>query len=105
MSYTTIQIKKETKEKLSKLKPYSGATYEEIIAGLIEIANGRNGRQYDEFLHRIQQGKMKELWDNKEDEAGFRIKPSYSKRLKKLRKGKIVETGTFEDFRKRYSPK
>ncbi len=25
--------------------------------------------QYDEFLHRIQQAKMKELWDNKEDKA------------------------------------
>ena len=25
--------------------------------------------QYDEFLHKIQQHKMKELWDNKEDEA------------------------------------
>jgi len=25
--------------------------------------------QYDKFLHHIQQQKMKELWDNKEDEA------------------------------------
>ena len=25
--------------------------------------------QYDEFLHKIQQAKMKELWGNKEDEA------------------------------------
>jgi len=24
--------------------------------------------QYDEFLHKIQQTKMKELWDNKEDD-------------------------------------
>jgi len=24
--------------------------------------------QYDEFLHKIQQPKMQELWDNKEDE-------------------------------------
>ena len=24
--------------------------------------------QYDEFLHSIQQRKMKEIWDNKEDE-------------------------------------
>lgn len=24
--------------------------------------------QYDEFLHKIQQAKMKELWDNKFDE-------------------------------------
>ena len=25
--------------------------------------------QYDEFLHKVQQQKMKELWDNKEDAA------------------------------------
>ena len=25
--------------------------------------------QYDEFLHKIQQLKMKELWDNKEDDV------------------------------------
>jgi hypothetical protein len=25
--------------------------------------------QYDEFIHSIQQAKMKELWDNEEDEA------------------------------------
>ncbi len=27
---------------------------------------GKN--DYDTFLHKIQQNKMKELWDNKEDE-------------------------------------
>ena len=25
--------------------------------------------QYDEFLHKIQQSKIKEFWNNKEDEA------------------------------------
>ena len=29
----------------------------------------RRKSQYDEFLQKIQQPKMKELWDNKEDEA------------------------------------
>ncbi|MFH1181928.1 MAG: hypothetical protein V1702_03135 [Candidatus Woesearchaeota archaeon] len=29
----------------------------------------KKSNQYDEFLHKIQQPKMKELWDNKEDEA------------------------------------
>ena len=28
-----------------------------------------NKSQYDEYLHKIQQLKMKELWDNKEDGA------------------------------------
>lgn len=31
--------------------------------------NIKKKNQYDEFLHKIQQTKMKELWDNKEDEA------------------------------------
>jgi hypothetical protein len=29
----------------------------------------KSNNQYGEFLHKIQQSKMKELWDNKEDEA------------------------------------
>ena len=31
----------------------------------------KKGNQYDEFLHKIQQAKMKELWDNKEDETFY----------------------------------
>ena len=30
--------------------------------------NVKEKNQYDEFLHKIQQSKMKEIWDNKEDE-------------------------------------
>jgi hypothetical protein len=29
----------------------------------------RRERQYDAFIHKIQQPKMRELWDNQEDEA------------------------------------
>ncbi len=29
----------------------------------------RKENQYDEFLYKVQQAKMKELWDNEEDEA------------------------------------
>jgi hypothetical protein len=28
----------------------------------------KKGNQYDEFLHKVQQPKIKEIWDNKEDE-------------------------------------
>lgn len=31
--------------------------------------NVKKRNQYDEFLHKIQQQKMKELWDNKEDKT------------------------------------
>lgn len=31
--------------------------------------NTKKRNQYDEFLHKIKKIKMKELWDNKEDDA------------------------------------
>ena len=37
---------------------------------MIEIfTNVKKKNQYDEFIHKIQQEKMNELWHNKEDEA------------------------------------
>jgi len=67
---TTIQVKKKALEELKKAKRYERQTYSELILELTK--NDKSGRlknQYDEFLHKIQQEKMKELWDNKEDEA------------------------------------
>ena len=49
---TTIQLDKKLIEKLKKV-----------------FKNVKSRNQYDEFLHKIQQTKMKELWDNKKDEA------------------------------------
>ena len=67
---TTIQLKKSVVKELKTIKRYPRETYNEIISNLIKMAKGsKNRRQYDEFLHRIQQEKMKELWDNEEDEA------------------------------------
>ena len=34
----------------------------------IEKMKELDKKKYDEFLHKIQQEKMKELWDNKSDE-------------------------------------
>ncbi len=67
---TTIQLDKSVVKALKKLKKYPRQTYNELILTLIECAEkSATKNQYDEFLHRIQQAKMKELWDNKEDEA------------------------------------
>lgn len=66
---TTIQLKKDVLESLKKLKDHPRQSYNELIQKMIrtyEDVKKRN--QYDEFLHKIQQMKMKELWDNKEDE-------------------------------------
>jgi len=67
---TTIQIKKSIADELKSIRKYPRETYNETIANLIKNAKeNRNRRQYDEFLHTIQQKKMAELWDNEEDEA------------------------------------
>lgn len=66
---TTIQLKKDVLESLKKLKDHPRQSYNELIQKMIrtyEDVKKRN--QYDEFLHKIQQTKMRELWDNKEDE-------------------------------------
>ena len=67
---TTIQIKKSVLKKLKSIRKYPRETYNETILNLLKTAEeSKKRRQYDEFLHKVQQAKMKELWDNKEDEA------------------------------------
>ena len=67
---TTIQLKKSVVEDLKSIRKYPRETYNEIISDLIKSAkDSKKRRQYDEFIHKIQQAKMKELWDNEEDEA------------------------------------
>jgi hypothetical protein len=67
---TTIQIDKSIVESLKSLREYPRQTYNELIKSMINVfQNIKKRNQYDEFLHKIQQTKMKELWDNKEDEA------------------------------------
>ncbi len=67
---TTIQLDKQVLENLKKSKEHPRQTYNELISKMLSIFNRiKKSNQYDEFLHKIQQHKMKELWDNKEDEA------------------------------------
>ena len=65
---STIQLEKEVIAQLKKAKEYPRQTYNELIAKMAKLFTGRKN-QYDEFLHKIQQPKMKELWDNTADEA------------------------------------
>ena len=66
---TTLQITKKTLELLKEIKDHPRQTYNEVILKMIEVYKQvKSNNQYDEFLHKIQQMKMKELWDNKEDE-------------------------------------
>lgn len=67
---TTIQLDKSVVKSLKDVRMYPRQTYNEIIKALVESYKATKSRnQYDEFLHKIQQPKMRELWDNKEDEA------------------------------------
>ncbi len=67
---TTIQVDKEIIEKLKKAKEYPRQTYNELLEHALNVFMSiKKNNQYDEFLHKIQQPKMKELWDNKEDEV------------------------------------
>jgi hypothetical protein len=67
---TTIQLKKSVVKELKSIRKYPRETYNETISDLIKIAKkSKKITQYDEFIHKIQQAKMKQLWDNEEDEA------------------------------------
>lgn len=67
---TTIQLKKSVVAELRKIKKYPRETYDEVISELVkDNKNRKKVRQYDEFLHKIQQAKMKQLWDNTDDEV------------------------------------
>jgi len=67
---TTIQLDKSVVKSLKQIREYPRQTYNELISHMIELfKNVKKRNQYDEFLHKIQQQKMKELWDNKEDEV------------------------------------
>ena len=70
MANTTIQLDKSIINELKRVREYPRQTYNELIKHMIQILkNIKKKNQYDEFLHKIQQAKMKELWDNKEDEV------------------------------------
>ncbi len=67
---TTIQLEKELIVELKKNREYTRQTYNELIKHMLKLFKKiKQNNQYDEFLHKIQKQKMKELWDNKEDEV------------------------------------
>lgn len=66
---STILLTKEVIEMLKKAKEYPRQTYNELLKRILVIfIKLKERNQYDEFLHKIQKEKMKELWENKEDE-------------------------------------
>ncbi|MBI4162985.1 MAG: hypothetical protein HY513_04840 [Candidatus Aenigmarchaeota archaeon] len=67
---TTIQLDKKVVKELKEIKAYPEQTYSALIEKMIKTFKSVNERnQYDKYLYFIQKQKMKEIWDNKEDEA------------------------------------
>ncbi len=65
---STILLDKRVIELLKKAKEHPKQTYNELLERMaIMLIRLKERNQYDEFLHKIQQPKMKELWNNKED--------------------------------------
>ncbi|MBS3095645.1 hypothetical protein J4231_03115 [Candidatus Woesearchaeota archaeon] len=67
---SNIQLNKTIVNSLKEAREYPRQTYNELIKNMVELyKNVKKINQYDEFLHKIQQAEMRELWDNKEDEV------------------------------------
>jgi len=67
---TTIQLRKDVILLLKQAKEYERQTYNEIIEKIVKTyIELKKRNQYDEFLHKVQQPKMRELWDNADDEV------------------------------------
>ena len=65
-----IILDKKTIEMLKQAKEHPRQTYNELLEKMVKLfIKIKERNQYDEFLHKIQQEKMRELWDNKYDEA------------------------------------
>jgi hypothetical protein len=71
---STILLEKRIIEMLKKAREHPRQTYNELIEKMVGLfLTMRERNQYDEFLHKIQQPKMKEIWDNKYDEIWEKI--------------------------------
>ena len=66
---STILLGKDVIILLKKAREHPRQTYNELLEKMARIfIKIKEKNQYNEFLHRVQQEKMRELWDNKEDE-------------------------------------
>jgi len=67
---TIILLDKKVVDLLKESKEYERQTYNELVEKMAKLfLTMRQRNQYGEFLHKIQQEKMRELWDNPEDEV------------------------------------
>lgn len=71
---STILLDRKVIDLLKLAREHPRQTYNELLEKMAVIyIRIKEKNQYDEFLHKIQQEKMKELWDNKEDEIWEKV--------------------------------
>lgn len=65
---STILLDKKVIELLKRARDHPRQTYNELLEKMSNLfIKLKERNQYDEFLHKIQKEKMREIWDNKED--------------------------------------
>jgi predicted CopG family antitoxin len=68
MSKTTIQIDSELKDLLEQLKIHPREPYSDVIARLISLKS-ESAEEFLKTVDKVQMEKMRELWDNENDEV------------------------------------
>ena len=67
---STILLDKNVIELLKEARDHPRQTYNDLLKNMAKtFIKIKERNQYDEFLHKVQQEKMNELWNNKEDEV------------------------------------
>ena len=68
-SVTTIPVERSVVKGLKEIKQYPRQTYSELLIEMTKCFKILKPQKasYDEFLQKVQQAKMKELLDNKEN--------------------------------------
>jgi hypothetical protein len=67
---STILLRKDIIGLLKEAKEYERQTYNELIEKMSKMfIELKKRNKYDEFLHKVQQPKVRELWDNSDDEV------------------------------------
>ena len=70
MKKSTILLDQSVIDILKSSREHPRQTYNELLGKMAKLfLELKKRNQYDEFLHKIQQEKMKELWDNQKDEV------------------------------------
>ena len=75
--YTTIQLSKTVVNNLKKLKMHPRQSFEEVISNLLKSKSAKD--DYFKIMLDTQKIKMKEIWDNKEDEEWEQLKSKRGK--------------------------